>query len=246
MTHTQDTKWYGYRRMDFTFEGREAIMVFPEGGGNGQWICKIEYFDAFQDLERDLVARGYHLAFLKNDNRWASADVIARRARFVDYVADTFGLERRFAAIGMSCGGLLAVKFAAYHPDKVSVLYLDAPVMNFLSCPMGFGQGEPLGEQGAGWQELQAAYGFSLAELLAYREHPIDLIPRLVAARIPVALVYGDSDRIVPYEENGAWLERAYRAAGVPLFVQGKIGCDHHPHGLHDRTALIDFICAHT
>ena len=57
----------------------------------------------------------------------------------------------------MSCGGLCAINFAAKYPDLVSVLYLDAPVVNLLSCPMGFGVGEPLGEGDAGWREIRDA-----------------------------------------------------------------------------------------
>ena len=61
---------------------------------------------------------------------------------------------------------------------KVSFLDLDAPVMNLLSCPMGFGIGEPLGG-GSGWDEIQRAFGFeSVSELLLYRNHPkILLLP---------------------------------------------------------------------
>lgn len=45
----------------------------------------------------------------------------------------------RGVLIGMSCGGLQAVKQAARHPGMVSLLYPDAPVINLLSCPFGLG-----------------------------------------------------------------------------------------------------------
>ena len=54
--------------------------------------------------------------------------------------------------------------------------------------------------------------------------------------------VIGDSDTVVPYPENGYVLEKAYRAADIPLAVYGKEGCEHHPHGLEDPTPILDFI----
>ena len=34
----------------------------------------------------------------------------------------------------------------------------------------------------------------------------------------------------------------SYKAAGIPLSVHGKKGCEHHPHGLEDASPIIDFI----
>ncbi|MBD5394683.1 MAG: hypothetical protein HDR71_10515 [Lachnospiraceae bacterium] len=39
----------------------------------------------------------------------------------------------------MSCGGLHAINYASLFPEDIAVLYLDAAVLNLLSCPMGFG-----------------------------------------------------------------------------------------------------------
>ena len=65
---------------------------------------------------------------------------------------------------------------------------------------------------------------------------------KLIAAKIPVSLVCGDSDGIVPYLENGKILSDKLKAAGTPFFEVLKNGCDHHPHGLEDNTPLIEFI----
>ena len=114
--------------------------------------------------------------------------------------------------------------------------------MNFLSWPMGFGEGgKALTPDHSGWKELVAAYGFTPAQLLTYREHPIDRIPTLIAHNIPVAMVYGDSDAVVPYIENGKILEDAYLRSGTPLYCVGKPGCDHHPHGLEDTSGILAF-----
>ncbi|MBR5222117.1 MAG: hypothetical protein IKV66_14120 [Clostridia bacterium] len=237
--------WNGFKRLDFTFEDRRAILVFPknEGFGTGHWACKMEYFGAFPQLECELLENGFHLAYMENKNRWGCDVDHDARVRFADYLKKEYGLSHKFIPVGMSCGGLHSVNFASRYPDRVSVLYLDAPVMNLLSCPMGFGVGGSL-DNGGGWQELVNAYGFTISSLLTYREHPIDRIPTLIAHKLPVALVYGDSDTIVPYIENGKVLEDAYRKTDLPLYCVGKADCGHHPHGLEDNGELLAFIAA--
>lgn len=237
------SEFCGFKRADFKFEDRDALIVFPEKPEpQGRWMMKMEYFGAFPALEAELLRRGWHLCWLRNVNRWGTDIDSDAKARFADFIADEFGLERKFTCVGMSCGGICSVNFAARHPEYTSLLYLDAPVMNLLSCPMGFGVGDALGENGSGWQEIVDAYGFDLPTLLTWRGHPIDKIPILAEHRIPVALVYGDSDPVVPYVENGIVLEKYYKEHGLPLFCEGKAGCGHHPHGLEDNTKLADFI----
>ena len=70
-----------------------------------------------------------------------------------------------------------------------------------MSCPCGFGIGNPLSQDNS---EILNALGMkSISELLAYRDMPLDKLGALVDHRIPVVLVAGDSDQVVPYCENG-------------------------------------------
>ena len=200
----------------FLFEEREATVVHPTVPSNGYWVWKAEYFDAFPNLEEAMVGLGYHICFIDHDNRWASPESIEQSARFLQFVAEKYGLKQRGIAVGMSCGGLQAIKLAAKYPEKIACLYLDNPVLNYMSCPCGFGIGEPLYGPGTdrGIQEILAALELSgISELISYREMPMDCIPALVASQIPVAMVAGDADRVVPFEENGLLLQRAYRKA---------------------------------
>jgi pimeloyl-ACP methyl ester carboxylesterase len=161
--------------------------------------------------------------------------------RFAKYLREAYGLAEKCVPVGMSCGGLQAVNFAAKYPDFVSVLYLDAPVMNFLSWPFGFGNHfVNCGEEQR--REVLDALGMTRSELICFRGHPIDKIPALIEHKIPVVMVYGDSDTVVPYPENGYGLEMAYKKTDIPLAVFGKEGCEHHPHGLADATPIIEFI----
>lgn len=232
------SEYHGFRRGDFEFEGRHAIIVFPDDPEpRRRWILKMEYFDAFPSFHLEMIRRGWHLLFLENINRWGTEQDTDAKARFCGHVIKEFGLSEKACLEGMSCGGLCSVNFASKYPGYVSAMYLDAPVMNLLSCPMGFGRGIPLDGE-TGWNELKEAYGFELEELLAYRGHPIDKIDSIIKGRFPLALLYGDRDVLVPYPENGAFLERAYREAGLPLFSVCRKGCGHHPHGLDDPEEL--------
>ena len=236
------SEWCGFERRDFRFEDRDALVVLPKGRPNGKWAVKMEYFGAFPNLETELLSRGWCLAYLRNINRWGTDADSDAKDRFAAFMAAEYGLEDRFVPVGMSCGGLCSVNFAAKYPERVSVVYLDAPVINLLSCPMGFGTGDALGGDN-GWREIRDALGFrTISELLLYRDHPLDRLPKLAEARIPLALVYGDADTTVPYLENGVAVERLYRKRGLPLFCAGKPGCGHHPHGLENPKPLADFI----
>lgn len=120
------------------------------------------------------------------------------------------------------------------------MLYLNAPVVNLLSCPMGFGEGSDIGEGAA--QEALDALGLTRAQMIAYRDHPLDHLPALIANRIPLVLVWGDSDMTVPFSENGLHILRAYGQTDIPALFIGKEGCGHHPHGPYEMQPVIDFI----
>ena len=63
---TTKSIWNGFDRIDFLFEGRKAILVFPKDENKcNKWMLKTEYFDAFPQFEIDMVSRGWHLAFIE-------------------------------------------------------------------------------------------------------------------------------------------------------------------------------------
>ena len=234
----REVLWNGFKRIDFEFEGRDAILVFPQvPDKNKNWMIKTEYFGAFPNLEIEMIKRGWHLAYIKNITRWCLDEDLDLKKRFADYLTAEYGLHKKCVPIGMSCGGLIASKFAARHPEYVQALYLDAPVMNFLSCPAGIGKaGNDL------MQEFIDATGMNLVDLINYRENPVDKMDILLQNNIPVIMVYGDSDDVVPYDENGQILEEYYRKNNGNIVVFGKENCGHHPHGLIDNTSIIEFI----
>ena len=236
-----ESTWNGFRRIDFEFMGRNAILVFPnEDNQCNKWLLKTEYFNAFPELEIEMVKRGWHLAYISNITRWCLDEDLDVKKAYAEYLIKEYGLAQKCVPVGMSCGGMIAVKFAAKYPEHVSCLYLDAPVMNLLSCPCGLGKaGDDM------YQEFKDATGKTIADLINYREHPVDKLPCLLENKLPVILVYGKDDIVVPYDENGTILEQSYLENGGVLKVIGKEGCGHHPHGLEDNSQIIEFILEH-
>ena len=235
------SEWNGYERLDFVFEGRNAIVVLPkEKDDRGRWMLKTEYFGAFPNFELEMLSRGWGLAHLQNSTRWVNPGDIEAKQPFCDFLQREFGFSKKCLPVGMSCGGMQGVYFASMYPEYVAALYLDAPVMNYLSCPFAVGRSaSPM------FEEFVRDKGMTLAELINFRDHPVDRLPRLLAHRIPTALVCGDSDVVVPYEENGKFVSEAYRGTGIPFFEELKTGCDHHPHGPEDPMPLAEFVASY-
>ena len=236
--------WNDFERIDFKFEDRDAILVFPKDENKcDKWLLKTVYWGEFPSFELDMLNRGWHLAFIKNDSRWGLDEDLHRSARFTEFISSEFGLCNKCVPVGMSCGGLMAVKFGALHPECISSMFIDAPALNLLSCPANVGIAQVPEDD---YEECLRDHNMTLSDLINYREHPIDKVPLLIENNIPVIMVYGDKDIIVPYTENGAILERLYNAAGAPLEAICVKGRGHHPHCLADNTPIIDFVIEHS
>ena len=239
--------WNGFRTEEFTFEGKAARIVFPEEGtAIGRLALKTLYRDAFpKAVELDLVKKGFHLCFVANEHRWGAESDLERMANFARFVTEKYCLQKRVVPVGMSAGGLLAVLLAAKYPEIISCLYLDAPVLNYLSCPGCLGDGRREDREAVLEEVFRAIAPKNMSELIAYRDAPLDKLPVLAQNKIPVVLVAGLSDPIVPYHENGQILQRLYEEANIDLLCCLKPECAHHPHGIEDNEMVVQFILTH-
>ncbi len=229
--------FFGFETREFMFDGKPAIVVLADRDRRtDKWLLKTEYFGAFPELELQMLAEGYNLAHVNNTTRWCLPEDTERQAAFCRHLHDHLGFRETCVPVGMSCGGMQAIFLAATHPEVVAALYLDAPVINFLSCPGGMGHGVPHCPD-----EFFEARGMDLVSLLSFRNHPLDRFDDL-PRDLPILLACGDSDDIVPFEENGALLARYAAEHGMPLELHMKPGIGHHPHGLSDNTPIREFI----
>lgn len=231
-------EWNGFETINFTFDGKNAIIVLPKEPKSGKkWLFKTEYFGAFPNFEIEMLHRGYALAHVDNETRWCLQSDTIRQGAFAKYLHDEFDFAKKCLPVGMSCGGMQAVYFAARYPEMTAAIYIDAPVLNLLSCPCGVGLAH-----NELYDEFVGATGQTVSEMINYRNHPIDHVDELINAKIPVFLICGGDDHCVPYLENGKVLYDKYIAAGGDIWQIVKPGVDHNPHGLDDPTPLIEFV----
>ena len=238
-------QWHGHVRHRFQFQGRNAWVVEPATPLPGNpWSWCMMFPDAFTTrcAAPQLLAAGFHHAFLDVGNTFGSPDAVKALAAFHEEMTRR-GLAAKATLIGISRGGLYAHRFASEHPDRVAVIYGDAAVCDFKSWPGGKGKGKGSPRD---WTACLAAYGFpDEAAALAYAGNPIDTLEPLAKARIALIHVVGDTDDVVPPAENAAIVEERYRKLGGLIEVIHKPDCGHHPHGLEDPGPVVDFIRRH-
>lgn len=242
-------EWFSFKCKEFNFEVRRAIVVFPnEIEDKKRWTLKTEYWGAFPETETALLKLGFHAAYLENKKRFATKEDCDAKHRFVQFISREYNLKAKAVLVGFSCGGAHAVNFAGLYPDDVDCMFLDAPVLNFLSYPGRWGNKETESV----WQkEFTAAYPqITRAKLLKFKNHPINYTDTIVEHKIPIIMLYGTEDRTVIYEENGKLLEEVFETViereklfkVIPRNYQG-----HHPHGLlNNCKEITDFIVEHT
>lgn len=81
-----------------------------------------------------------------------------------------------------------------------------------------------------------------LSTLLSFSGNPIDYAPELIKNGIPIALVAGDSDEVVPHLENAERLADLYQKSGGTLLYILKTCCGHHPNSVEDPTSVTNFL----
>jgi pimeloyl-ACP methyl ester carboxylesterase len=232
--------WEGHVRHDFTLNGRDALVVEPKAALDGKpWVWRTEFFDAFAQVDRTLLAQGWHLAYFKVSDMYGCPEAIALMRAFQTAAEDEFGLAKRAVLFGFSRGGLYAFNYAAQYPQKVAVLYLDAPVLDIKSWPGGKGIG--VGSQQE-WEDCLRIFGLTEESAESFKGNPLDRIEAVADASIPIILVAGGADDIVPYKENGKILAERYRELGGTIQVIVKPDCGHHPHSLEDPSPVVSFI----
>lgn len=238
--------WHGFKRHRFQFDGDEAWVVEPkEPRSDRRFSWCMMFPDAFTErcAAPMLVSRGFYHVYLSVGNSFGAPKAIEKLHAFHNMLVAR-GLHTQTVLIGISRGGLYAHRFAATHPKDVSVIYNDAPVLDYQSWPGGKGKGKGSPND---WQELKQLYGFdSDAQAAQYDQTPLKTLDILAQNKIAIISVVGDTDDVVPVEENTTPAATRYNELGGVFDVIHKPGIGHHPHGLDDPTPIVEFIEKHT
>ncbi|MBI5686743.1 MAG: prolyl oligopeptidase family serine peptidase [Verrucomicrobia bacterium] len=236
--------WNGFDRHDFVVDGRTGFVVAPKTAAPGKpWSWRTEFFGHEPQGDIALLGKGFHVAYYKVSDMYGAPQAIEWMRKFQDHVERQFGLAPRAVLEGFSRGGLYAFNYAATHPDKVAALYLDAPVLDIRSWPGGKGKGA--GSKNC-WEQCLKIFNLTEETAKSFKGSPLDRIEPVAKAKIPILSVCGETDKVVPFDENTAILAKRYRELGGEIEVICKPNCDHHPHSLKDPARIVNFILRHT
>ena len=228
-------KMQGFERIKFEFEGCTAWVVEPsKPAQNSPWTWCMEWPTAFQNRTgvKELLSAGYRWVTFNPAGRGIPAgnqndDMVAKRNRFQKFLVAELGLEERCCLVGMSWGGFYSVRYASIHPESVKAIYLDAPLLDF-STLSSF--------KSKTWKSLTAYYPQVTKDYVGTDDPLQPVSPAraeaIAKAKIPVLLIYGAKDVVVPAESNCLRFADAFEKAGGHLKLWRDNLRGHHPHGL--------------
>jgi len=237
------SQWHGFERRDFELNGVACTVVRPHVAAAGRpWIWRARFFGHEPQTEVELLRRGFHVATTDVAGLFGNDVALARWDAFYDHATERLDLSARPALLGMSRGGLIVIRWAADHPDRVSCIYVDAPVCDISSWPGGKGAGKG---SASDWRRCLDALALDEEHVGEWLGDPVDRLAPLAAAGVPILSICGAADHVVPFEENTRVLERRYRSLGGPIRVIAKTGVGHHPHSLEDPAPIVNFVTRH-
>ena len=237
----------GFLRTKFTMDGCEAWVVEPETpAADGRWVWCMEWPTAFQDRVgvKALLTAGYRWVTFNPASKTVPAgnqndEMIAKRRAFQRFLVEGLGYAPKCGLIGMSWGGYYSVRYASIHPECVCDAYLDAPLLDF-STLKGFEGNGKWGRKG-----LSKYYPF-ITDTYVGADDPYQSVNRagpLAKAGIPLLILYGGMDDVVPPESNCLKFAVAFEKAGGDLMIERRGRYGHHPHGVEPNEVqrLVNF-----
>lgn len=222
-----------YATDEFELDGRLCRVTKPEVVAEGApWIWRARFYGAFPAVDEALLAAGWHVAWIDVGQLFGGPEAMKAFDQFYESVLNRYRLSPTPIMEGFSRGGLGAMNWAIQYPDRVAGLYLDAPVLDINSWP-----GNASKEL---WGKALDAYGLE-KESAGDWEGPLLQLDILLENQVPLFLVAGGNDEVVPFAENGARLEKYFRKKGGEITTVIKAGAGHHPHSLHDPRPVVEW-----
>jgi dipeptidyl aminopeptidase/acylaminoacyl peptidase len=195
----------------FLVEDRPAFILLPPEGLRRKpqpWVFYAPTLPGYPDshekwMHEQFLAAGVAVAGIDVGEAYGSPQ--GRKSFDVLYreLTEKRGFGARPCMLGRSRGGLWVSSWAAENPEKVAGIAGIYPVFDFRTYP--------------GLAKAAPAYGMTTEQLGARlgEFNPIERIDVLARKRVPVLIIHGDEDKVVPLKENSAELAARYRAAGA-------------------------------
>ena len=161
------------------------------------------YTDACQ--QAGIAIAGYDLGEVRGAPKSA-----AQFTKFYDEMVKR-GYSPKPILLGQSRGGMMTLTWAFRNADKVKAWIGIYPVCNLASWPLKNSKAQTL----ADFEMTESELTFRLKEF-----NPIDNLAKLAAAKVPMFAVHGDSDVVVPFDDNTLLLKQRYEALGGKFTVK--------------------------
>jgi predicted esterase len=184
-------------------EGNPWVWYAPTLNGGVSLAGRPIYFGAF--MEAGISLAGFDLGEVRGAP--ASSE---KFTLFYDAMVKR-GFSAKPILLGQSRGGMMTLAWAFRNPDKVKAWVGIYPVCNLASWPLVRSEKQTL-----------ADFAMTKPDLVARLKefNPIDNLAGLAANRVPMFAVHGDSDVVVPYDDNTRLLKERYEAAGGSFSVK--------------------------
>lgn len=202
----------------FDIDGHTAFLFTPAEvnalppGAPRPWILYGPTLAAYPDeaekwMHERFTEAGVAVAGIDTGESYGSPIAVAATEKLHAEMVKR-GYAAKPALLGRSRGGLWASAWAIAHPDLTAGLGGIYPVYDWRTYP---------GAEGAA-----GAYGLTPADLLAKVDElcPVEKIDVAARAGIPVCIIHGDIDVVVPIEPNSARLKARYEALGKGDLVE--------------------------
>jgi predicted esterase len=226
----------------FEIEGNKAFLyAAPKPAADRPWLWYAPTLKGVSIVQRKLYFEGLMKAgisiagFDLGEVRGSPAST-AKFTLFYEEMVKR-GWSPKPILLGQSRGGMMMLAWAVKNPDKVRAFVGIYPVCNLASWPLKNSKAATLADFAMTEPDLVAR----LAEF-----NPIDHLKGLLENKVPMFVVHGDSDVVVPYDDNTRLLKERYEAGGGRITVK-LIPGEGHKVGpsFFECQELLDFILSH-
>jgi dipeptidyl aminopeptidase/acylaminoacyl peptidase len=182
----------------FLVENRPAFILWPEDAMKKTpqpWVFYAPTLSGYPDehekwMHQQFLAAGVAVAGIDVGEAYGSPASRKLFDAFYDQMTEKRGLAKKPCLLGRSRGGLWVTAWACDHPKRFAGLAGIYPVFDFRTYP--------------GVAKAAVAYELTPIELEKQNDlnNPIARMSALAIAKLPVFIIHGDEDKVVPLKEN--------------------------------------------
>lgn len=200
----------------FLVEGRPAFVLLPSSEKRQSpqpWIMYAPTLPAYPDshekwMHEQFLEAGVAVAGIDAGEAYGSPKGQKLMTALYEELVTKRGFASQPCLLGRSRGGLWVSSWAIRHPEKVAGIAGIYPVFDLQTYP-GLNRAAPAYEMKP--EELEAALD---------EHNPIAKADVLAKAKVPVCIIHGDQDKVVPLKENSQAVVEKYKAAKSDALIE--------------------------